>query len=90
MNTGIIIVFHNNEALINKEIFIKYIQQLTNIVFCLVNNESKDNTYAILKEMKRQSQNIHIVNIKKHQSELKMRDQQLEKLKLELQQQKHK
>lgn len=70
MKTGIIIVFHNSESEINKEVFISYTKQLSSLKFCLVNNESKDNTYEILKEIKEQSENVYVVNIKKFKSDL--------------------
>lgn len=70
MKTGIIIVFHNYEKHIDKALFIKYAEQLSNIKFCLVNNESKDDTYEILKEIKEQSKNVSVVNIKKFKSDV--------------------
>lgn len=70
MKTGIIIVFHNSESIINKDEFIRYIKQLAPLIFCLVNNESKDNTYELLKEIKEQTENVYVVNIKKFKSDL--------------------
>lgn len=70
MKIGIIIVFHNNELLIDKELFARQIEELSNVNFCLVNNESKDNTYEILKEIKELTENVSVVNIKKFKSDV--------------------
>ena len=66
MEIGIIIIFHNNEKNINKELFIRQINEIQKIKFCLVNNCSKDKTYQLLKEVKKESESdISIVDIKK-------------------------
>ena len=70
MKIGIIIVFHNWEQQIDKNLFILYAQKLPHLKFCLVNNDSKDKTYEILKEIKEQSDNVSIVNIKKFKSDI--------------------
>lgn len=70
MKTGIIIVFHNHETHIDKALFIRYADQLSNLKFCLVNNESRDNTYDILKEIKEECNNVSVVNIKKFKSDV--------------------
>jgi len=70
MKTGIIIVFHNYEHVFDKALFIKHAQKANNIQFCLVNNNSKDNTYRILKDIKEAAQNVSVVNIKKFKSDI--------------------
>ena len=70
MKTGIIIVFHNSEKHIDKDLFIRCAEQLLNLKFCLVNNESKDETYNLLKEIKEECENVSVVNIKKFKSDI--------------------
>lgn len=71
MKIGIIIIFHNNEKDIDKRFFIEHINNSKNIILCLVNNCSKDNTYQLLKEIKEASKtNLSIVNIKKFKSDV--------------------
>ncbi|WP_299338951.1 family 2 glycosyl transferase [uncultured Psychroserpens sp.] len=69
MKTGIILIFHNYEKHINKEVFITHANQFDNIMLCLVNNDSKDNTYNVLKEIKTACDNVSVVNIKKFKSD---------------------
>ena len=70
MKIGIIIIFHNNEKNINKDLFSKQINKAQNIKFCLVNNCSSDKTHQILKEIKEEClSNVLSVNIKKFVSE---------------------
>ncbi|WP_347924044.1 glycosyltransferase family A protein [Pontimicrobium sp. SW4] len=64
MKIGIIIIFHNHEKEIDRSFIIKHIKRVNNIEFCLVNNDSKDNTYNILKEIKEACENVSVVNIK--------------------------
>lgn len=68
MKTGIIIICYNNEYVIDKELCIKYINDVKNIEFCLVNNNSQDNTYDILKDISESCKNVSIVNINKYKS----------------------
>jgi len=68
MTIGIIIVFSNIEPVINKNLIIKNLHKATDIQFCLVNNQSKDNTYYLLKDIKEACENVSIVNIKKIRS----------------------
>ncbi|TXE19359.1 glycosyltransferase family 2 protein [Psychroserpens burtonensis] len=70
MKTGIIIIFHNYEKEININFFINYCNKAKNIEFCLVNNDSKDDTYSLLKEVKEQCDNVSIVNIRKFKSDM--------------------
>jgi len=70
MKTGIIIIFHDYEKDIDLEFFVNYCNKSKNIEFCLVNNDSKDGTYIILKEIKEQCDNVSIVNIKKFKSDI--------------------
>ena len=65
MKTGIIIIFHNNEKEIDTSFFIEQIKQTKNLELCLVNNDSKDNTYQLLKEITEACNNVSVVNIKK-------------------------
>ncbi|MFT5846604.1 MAG: hypothetical protein ACJARX_000852 [Psychroserpens sp.] len=70
MKTGIIIIFHNYEKKIDIDFFANYCCKAINIEFCLVNNDSKDDTYLLLEEIKEQCTNVSIVNIKKFKSDI--------------------
>ena len=62
----IIIIFHNNEDELDHA-FKEHISKHQNIKFCLVDNDSKDNTLALLKTIKEDNpDHISIVEIKKH------------------------
>jgi len=69
MKVGIIIIFHDNEKEIDKNSFIKQLNKIHNLEICLVNNNSKDQTYHILKELKDSYTKVSIVNIKKLKSD---------------------
>tara|TARA_B110000046_G_C13025907_1_gene414093 strand:+ start:6065 stop:6502 length:438 start_codon:yes stop_codon:yes gene_type:complete len=66
MNSGLIIIFSNNE----KDISILDKKNLLSIninMVCIVNNESPDNTLKLLKAIKFESKkNIYILDIKKY------------------------
>lgn len=70
MKTGVIILFHNYENELEPKVLIEQIQQLDTIPICLVNNESKDNTYDIVKDIRDHCPNVSVVNIKKLKSDL--------------------
>lgn len=70
MKTGIIIIFHNYERFIDKELFVRHAEKAKYIHFCLVNNNSKDNTYRVLKDIKEVCQNVSVVNIKKFKPDI--------------------
>lgn len=70
MKTGIIITFHNNEKDIDKDFFVTYLNKVKGIEICLVNNDSKDQTYQILKEIAEYCNNVSIVNIKKQKMDM--------------------
>lgn len=70
MKIGVIIIFHNNETEIDTNCFIKQIQQTPNLELCLVNNNSRDNTYNILEQIKDQCTNVSVVNIRKFKSDV--------------------
>jgi len=70
MKTGIIFIFHNNEGDIDSSIFIDQIQGTKNLEMCLVNNDSIDNTFGILKEIKEECKNVSLVNIRRFKSDL--------------------
>lgn len=70
MNTAIIITFHNYEKEININAFVNYCNKAKSIEFCFVNNDSKDDTNSLLKEIKEQCDNVSIVNIKKFKSDM--------------------
>ncbi|WP_299886006.1 glycosyltransferase [uncultured Lacinutrix sp.] len=70
MKIGIIIIFYNNIKDIDKSLFINQAKQAIEIEFCLVNNNSTDNTYVILKEIKEACKNVSLVNIKKSKPDL--------------------
>jgi GT2 family glycosyltransferase len=69
MKTGIIIICHNNENDIDIDHCVKYLNKIEDIEICLVNNNSKDNTYNVLKEIKENCGHISIVDIKKFKSD---------------------
>jgi hypothetical protein len=70
MKTAIIIIFHNYEKDISINFFINYCNKAEGIEFCLVNNDSKDNTFLFLMEVKEQCDNVSVVNIKKFKSHM--------------------
>ncbi|GAA4246114.1 MULTISPECIES: glycosyltransferase [Winogradskyella] len=70
MKTGIIIIFHNNEKEMDTAYFIEQIKQTSNLELCLVNNDSKDNTYDLLKDIKDECNNVSIVNVRKFKSDI--------------------
>ncbi|OIQ30364.1 MAG: hypothetical protein BM564_03065 [Bacteroidetes bacterium MedPE-SWsnd-G2] len=65
MKTGIIIIFHNREEEIDKDFFKDHISKANDVEICLVNNNSKDNTYQLLKEISEKCKNVSVVNINK-------------------------
>lgn len=70
MKIGLIIIFHHNETQIDKGFFIEKINQSEAIELCLVDNNSKDYTLNMLKEIKEACSNcVSVVEIKKKVSE---------------------
>lgn len=69
MKLGVIIICYNIESSIDILQSSAYINELTNLEICLVNNCSNDNTYELLKEVKEQCSNVSVVNIKKFKTE---------------------
>jgi len=69
MKLGIIIICYNNENDIDISHCVKYLNKVKDIEICLVNNNSKDNTYDVLQEIKEYCKNVSIVNIKKFKSD---------------------
>lgn len=70
MKIGVIIVFHNNEANIDTEFFIEYLNKAKNLELCLVNNASRDNTFQLLKDIKSACETkVSLVDIKKFKSD---------------------
>ena len=69
MKLGIIIICHNNENDINIDNCVKYLNKVKDIEICLVNNNSKDNTYNVLKEIKEYCNHVSLVDIKKFKSD---------------------
>jgi hypothetical protein len=65
MKTGIIIICHNNECDIDKDLCSKYLNNVQDVEFCLVNNNSNDNTYELLKDIGETCKNVSVVNINK-------------------------
>lgn len=65
MKLGIIIIFQDNEDIIDKEFFIAQLNQVKNIEFCFVNNASSDKTFQCLKELKEDCKSVSLVDIKK-------------------------
>lgn len=70
MKTGIIIICYNNENDIDTDWCIKYLNNIKDIEFCLVNNNSEDNTYDHLKEISETCVNVSVVNINKHKTDI--------------------
>ena len=70
MKTGIIIIFHNNEKEMDTDYFIEQIQQTRNLELCLVNNDSKDDTYGLLRDVKDECDNVSVVNVRKFKSDM--------------------
>ncbi|WP_340155773.1 glycosyltransferase [uncultured Winogradskyella sp.] len=70
MKTGIIIIFHNNEKEMDIDYFIHQIKQTRNLELCLVNNDSKDNTYDLLRDVKDECDNVSVVNVRKFKSDM--------------------
>jgi cellulose synthase/poly-beta-1,6-N-acetylglucosamine synthase-like glycosyltransferase len=69
MKLGIIIICYNIENDVDVEHCVKYLNEVKDIEICLVNNNSKDNTYDILKEVTESCENVSIVNIKQFKSD---------------------
>ena len=69
MKIGIIIIFYNNEKQIDTSFFIEQVKQASNLELCLVNNDSCDNTYHLLTEIKEACNNVSVVNIRKFKSD---------------------
>lgn len=65
MKLGIIIICQNNGDDINICECVKYLNELKNMQICLVNNNSTDNTFDALREIKEHCESVSIVNIKK-------------------------
>lgn len=70
MKIGIIIIFNNNENDIDTSFFIEKLNETPNIELCLVNNASKDNTYALLKQIADECTNVSIINVKRFKSQV--------------------
>ncbi|MCA0132591.1 glycosyltransferase [Winogradskyella alexanderae] len=68
MKLGIIIVFNNNQDDIKTKTIIDQLKSTDQIEFCLVDNESKDDTLELLREIKENCSSVSIVEIKKHVS----------------------
>lgn len=69
MKIGIIIICYNNENDIDIDQCAKYLNELKDIEICLVNNDSKDNTYNLLEELKEHCVNVSILDIKRFKSD---------------------
>ncbi|NNK61115.1 MAG: glycosyltransferase family 2 protein [Flavobacteriaceae bacterium] len=69
MRIGIIIIFHDNEAEIDAHHCIECFKHAHKLEICLVDNNSRDNTQNILKEIKEECYNVTLVNIKKIKSD---------------------
>ncbi len=71
MKLGVIVVFHNNALDIDNTFFIEYLKNLQNVVFCFVNNASKDHTFQVLKSIvDHYPELLCLVDIKKQMPEL--------------------
>jgi hypothetical protein len=70
MKTGIIIICYNNEIDIDMDRCVKHLNNVKDVEVCLVNNNSKDNTFHILNKIKEECNNVSVVNIKKFKPEI--------------------
>ena len=70
MKIGVIIIFRNNEEEIDVNLFIEHSKQTKNLELCLVNNNSRDRTYQLLKEIAEVCTNASVVNIKTLKSDI--------------------
>jgi len=67
MKTGIIIPCYNEAKRLNQEAFVKFIKTHNDYHLCFVNDGSKDQTLAVLKNMKKRVPNgISIVDVKRN------------------------
>ncbi|MDR6301068.1 response regulator [Mesonia maritima] len=63
---GLVIPFHNDEALLQSEVFLNFIKKSTGYYFCFANNGSTDKTLELLKEIRKgREEYIIIYNFKK-------------------------
>tara|TARA_R110001632_G_scaffold64960_6_gene154221 strand:+ start:359 stop:820 length:462 start_codon:yes stop_codon:yes gene_type:complete len=62
-------ICYNNENDIDISHCTKYLNKVKNIKICLVNNNSDDNTYDVLKEIRENCESVSVVNIKKFKSD---------------------
>ncbi len=69
MKTALVIIFYDLEDQINKPLFLEIANDLRNIELCLVNNNSTDYTYYLLKDIKEDCKNVSVINIKRKKSE---------------------
>jgi len=66
---GIILIFNNNENILNFDLITQTLNAATELHFCLVNNGSTDNTLYLLNEVKQESHNqTSVLDIKKYKS----------------------
>lgn len=66
MNIGVIIIFNDNEAQIETRLFTEKMKVSEGIEFCLVDNNSRDNTLQLLKDIRERCvSKVSIVEIKK-------------------------
>lgn len=65
MKLGIIIIFRNNANKIDIGAISKSLKPVSDLVLCLVDNQSKDVTLEKLKEIRENSSNVEVVEIKK-------------------------
>lgn len=71
MKIGVIIIFKNNYDAIDKDFIIHQINASKRIEFCLVDNDSEDNTIAQLNDIKEIcTTKVSVLEIKKWPSEV--------------------
>ena len=70
MKTGIIIIFHNYAEEIDTDFFRDYVNKGQDLEICLVNNNSDDNTYELLKEISEKCNNFSVLNINKFRTDI--------------------
>lgn len=70
MKLGVIIIVHNNAENLHKDRIISILNEINKIKFCFVNNASKDESLELLMDIKDESSNVSILDIKKYSTEM--------------------
>ena len=70
MKTGIIIIFHNFETELDRQLYVDHFNKAEHVEVCLVNNNSQDNTLEHLLEISESCKNVSVLNINKFKSDI--------------------